>query len=271
MLAMLRARHEDRKDLSDENVILDAARTAGLDMARFREDMKDPTIIPETGKSHMEAVEEHGVFGVPTFIFPNGASAFVKAYVPPDEDAVSMFEDLTDVMSKWKFIGEVKRPQPPWPKGVFALEGPVVRRATPPGKDTGSEVQGPGPAGAGPDPSIVHQRGRPDGAGPRFVRQAGVPGGRGAGRRGHRRAVPPLPGPPRGAVDQAPIVPGQRQHPGPGGPGAAGRAEPEAGPGGRRPAAARTGTRTWRRPWRPSWARPSSTGDSTMPGSSSSA
>lgn len=120
MLAMLRARHEDRKDLSDENVILESAQIAGLDMARFREDMKDPTIIPETGKSHIEAVEEHGVFGVPTFIFPNGASAFLKAYVPPDEDAVSMFEDLTDVMSKWKFIGEVKRPQPPWPKGVFA-------------------------------------------------------------------------------------------------------------------------------------------------------
>ena len=118
-LALLRARHEDRKDLSDENVILAAAQTAGLDMARFREDMRDPAIIPETGKSHIEAVEEHGVFGVPTFIFPNGASAFVKAYIPPDEDAVEMFEDLNDVMSKWKFIGEVKRPQPPWPKGVF--------------------------------------------------------------------------------------------------------------------------------------------------------
>ena len=120
MLAMLRARHEDRKDLSDREVIVEAAQTAGLDMARFREDMADPTILPETGKSHIEAVEEHGVFGVPTFIFPNGASAFIKAYVPPDDEAVEMFEDLTDVMGKWKFIGEMKRPQPPWPKGVFA-------------------------------------------------------------------------------------------------------------------------------------------------------
>jgi hypothetical protein len=119
-LAMLRARHEDRKDLSDESVIMEAAESSGLDMARFREDMKDPAILPETGKSHIEAVEEHGVFGVPTFVFPDGASAFIKAYVPPDEDAVSMFEDLADVMGKWKFIGEVKRPQPPWPKGVFA-------------------------------------------------------------------------------------------------------------------------------------------------------
>ena len=119
-LAMLRARHEDRKDLSDESVIIEAAESSGLDMARFREDMKDPVILPETGKSHIEAVEEHGVFGVPTFVFPDGASAFIKAYVPPDEDAVGMFEDLTDVMGKWKFIGEVKRPQPPWPKGVFA-------------------------------------------------------------------------------------------------------------------------------------------------------
>lgn len=119
-LAMLRARHEDRKDLSDKSVIMEAAESSGLDMARFCDDMKDPTILPETGESHTEAVEEHGVFGVPTFIFPNGTSAFIKTYVPPEEDAVSMFEDLNDVMGKWKFIGELKRPQPPWPKGVFA-------------------------------------------------------------------------------------------------------------------------------------------------------
>jgi predicted DsbA family dithiol-disulfide isomerase len=118
-VALLKARHEDRKDLADRDVILDAARTAGLDMARFREDLEDKSILREMGKSHTEAVEEYGVFGVPTFIFPNGASAFIKAYVPPEDEAVQMFEDLAGVMGKWKYIGEMKRPQPPWPKGVF--------------------------------------------------------------------------------------------------------------------------------------------------------
>jgi hypothetical protein len=118
-LALLKARHEDRKDLSNPEVIMDAAQTGGLDMARFREDLADESILKDLAESHTRAVDEYGVFGVPTFIFPDGTSAFVKAYVPPEEDAVQMFEDLADVMGKWRHIGEVKRPQPPWPKGVF--------------------------------------------------------------------------------------------------------------------------------------------------------
>ena len=119
-LALLKARHEDRKDLSNPEVVTSAAESSGLDMAKFRSDLEDKSIIQDLGKSHTEAVEEHGVFGVPTFIFPDGTSAFLKTYQPPEEDAAEMFENLVNVMGKWKLIGEVKRPQPPWPKGVFA-------------------------------------------------------------------------------------------------------------------------------------------------------
>jgi predicted DsbA family dithiol-disulfide isomerase len=119
-LALLKARHEDRKDLSNPDVIMEAAQVSGLDMDRFREDLADETILKDLGESHTEAVEEHGVFGVPTFIFPSGVACFLKTYQPPGEDAVEMFEEIYNVMGKWKYIGEVKRPQPPWPKGVFA-------------------------------------------------------------------------------------------------------------------------------------------------------
>jgi hypothetical protein len=118
-LALLKARHEDRKDLANREVVLDAARSAGLDMARFLEDLEDKSIIKDIGDSHTEAVEKHGAFGVPTFIFSNGTSAFIKAYNPPKEEALKMFEELMSLASTWNYIGEIKRPQPPWPKGVF--------------------------------------------------------------------------------------------------------------------------------------------------------
>lgn len=119
-LTLLKARHEDRKDLSDPEVITEAAQASGLDVARFREDLTDKSIRQDLGDSHTTAVEEYGVFGVPTLIFPDGTSAFIKAYQPPEEESVAMFESVVGVMSRWNYIGEVKRPQPPWPKGVFA-------------------------------------------------------------------------------------------------------------------------------------------------------
>ena len=111
-LTLLRARHEDRKDLSDPDVIMEAAQASGLDMARFREDLADKSILNVLGESHTRAVEEHGVFGVPTFVFPNGTSTFLKLYPPPPEEAVEMFEAISGVMGKWAYVGEMKRPQP---------------------------------------------------------------------------------------------------------------------------------------------------------------
>ena len=118
-LAMLKARHEDRRDLSDVEVVLEIAESVGLDMARFREDLADESIMKDVGESHTEAVDQYGVFGVPTFIFPNGNTAFLKTYNPPEEEAVPMFEEISGVMGRWKWVAEVKRPQPPWPRGVF--------------------------------------------------------------------------------------------------------------------------------------------------------
>ena len=117
-IAMLKARHEDRKDISDLDVVLDIAESAGLDTARLREEMEDHAIVKAIVESHTEAVEKHGAFGVPTFVFPNGHSAFLKMYYPSAEDSVELYDSLTKLMSQWVNIGEIKRPQPPWPAGV---------------------------------------------------------------------------------------------------------------------------------------------------------
>jgi len=93
---------------------------AELDVARFERDLDDRSTLDDIAESHTKAVEERGVFGTPTFVFENGASAFLKLIKPTSpEEANKAFDALMTIMESNLFVGEVKRPQPPWPKGVF--------------------------------------------------------------------------------------------------------------------------------------------------------
>ena len=118
-IALLKARHEEKADLNDPEVMKASARTAGLDMARFLEDQADPDLLKEIGDSHTKAVEEYGAFGVPTFVFPGGKTAFLKMFIPPDEQALEIYDTMTKVISQFDHVGELKRPQPPWPHEVI--------------------------------------------------------------------------------------------------------------------------------------------------------
>ena len=121
-LALLTARHggQDRAPLNEDDTLIDIAGKSGLDVGKFKDDLTDPKLLEIVGRDHTEAVEEHGVFGTPTFLFENGQSAYVKSFIPPDEEAVEAFEEFTRLFSKRSYIGEIKRPQPPWPKGAVS-------------------------------------------------------------------------------------------------------------------------------------------------------
>ena len=117
---LLRARHEDRSDLGDKELLKRLAGEAGLDVDQFEQDLDDRSTLDEIAASHQQAVEERGVFGTPTFVFEGGGSAFVKLIRPQtDEQAENAFDSLVNLVQNDLFVGEVKRPQPPWPKGVF--------------------------------------------------------------------------------------------------------------------------------------------------------
>lgn len=118
-MALLRSRHEDKNDLMDPAVIDAAAQIAGLDAGQFKEDLLDPDLLKQIGESHTKAVEEYGVFGVPTYVAPNGNAAFVKMFIPPDDEAAGMYDTIKTMVSDHGHIGEVKRPQPPWPHGII--------------------------------------------------------------------------------------------------------------------------------------------------------
>ena len=112
--ALLEGRHENRKDFTEPADIEELARSAGLDMKRFNQDRADRALLKRVGEEHMEAVTQHGVFGVPTFVFENGESFFMRIKAHEDaEEAARTFDGIYQIFVEQPAISEVKRPTKP--------------------------------------------------------------------------------------------------------------------------------------------------------------
>jgi predicted DsbA family dithiol-disulfide isomerase len=115
-MPLLEARHRDRLDLDEIEVIERVAVDSGLDLETFRRDMAAPDILAPLAHDHREAVAEHGVFGTPTFVFPDGASAYVRLAQAPDAaDSERVFDHLYAIAVGEPSILEIKRPRKPSP------------------------------------------------------------------------------------------------------------------------------------------------------------
>jgi predicted DsbA family dithiol-disulfide isomerase len=113
-VTLLNARHVDRKAIDNMDILVDAATKAGLDVDRFKEDIKDPEALKTIAADYEEAKSKHGVFGVPTIVSEDGNAAFVKMMPPPASDkALEVFEGVFDVVSTKPDVLEIKRPEPP--------------------------------------------------------------------------------------------------------------------------------------------------------------
>ena len=118
-MAVLAARHDGgRIRLDRPEPLLEIAEAQGLDADRMARDLDDPSIAAEVASDHTEAVGEHGVFGTPTFLFENGQSVFLKTFIPPQEEAAEALSHFVGLFAQRAYVGEAKRPQPPWPKGA---------------------------------------------------------------------------------------------------------------------------------------------------------
>ncbi|OLE79062.1 MAG: hypothetical protein AUG06_08860 [Actinobacteria bacterium 13_1_20CM_2_65_11] len=112
--ALLRARHHNRLDIDDPEVVEQVAAESGLDLERFRRDIGDPTILQALARDHRHAVAKHGVFGTPTFVFPNGASAYIRlGDAPGGAEALHVYDSLLAVAADEPRILEIKRPTKP--------------------------------------------------------------------------------------------------------------------------------------------------------------
>ncbi|TMC97554.1 MAG: DsbA family protein [Chloroflexi bacterium] len=114
--ALLAARHQARSDIDDVRVIEQVAEDSGLDLERFRLDVDDPSIMQALARDHMQAVAKHGVFGTPTFVFPNGASAYIRlAEAPAGAEAVDLYDRMIGMAADEPRVLEIKRPVRPSP------------------------------------------------------------------------------------------------------------------------------------------------------------
>jgi len=114
--ALLAARHQARSDIDDVRVIEQVAEDSGLDLERFRLDVDDPSIMQALARDHMQAVAKHGVFGTPTFVFPNGASAYIRlAEAPTGAEAVDLYDRRIGMAADEPRVLEIKRPVRPSP------------------------------------------------------------------------------------------------------------------------------------------------------------
>lgn len=112
--ALLRARHEQRRDLDDPAVVEDVAADACLDVARFQSDLGAPEILDSLATDHQQAVRELGVFGTPTFHLPGSGSAYVRVRpAPAGEAALQLFDQLVRVIADEPYLLELKRPRRP--------------------------------------------------------------------------------------------------------------------------------------------------------------
>ncbi len=117
MEKILHAKHVERQDVRTRESIIAIAVTADLDIDHFTMVLDDHESLAQIGIDHEEALT-HGVFGTPTFVFEDGTAAFLKMYTPPEDESLSAFKDFMGIASSRTYFGELKRPQPPWPRGV---------------------------------------------------------------------------------------------------------------------------------------------------------
>lgn len=115
-LPLLHARHRDRLDIDEPGVVEHLADAAGLDLKRFRSDVADPTILEALARDHREGSSQLGVFGTPTFVFEDGAAAYVRlSEVLDGQAALDVFDHVVTVAQSEPRILEIKRPRKPAP------------------------------------------------------------------------------------------------------------------------------------------------------------
>jgi predicted DsbA family dithiol-disulfide isomerase len=112
--ALLTLKHEEGQDHGKRSTLNEAASRAGLDLTRFAADLNDSGLLAEIKNDYIAGREGIGVFGTPTFVFPNGQSAYLRILPPPPADeAIQFWLDFVREVRDRPFLHEIKRPRPP--------------------------------------------------------------------------------------------------------------------------------------------------------------
>ncbi|GMR01962.1 MAG: hypothetical protein BMS9Abin20_0286 [Acidimicrobiia bacterium] len=107
-VALFSARHDEALDVGDEHVIRSVAGGVGLDVEAVADVVATGAPQRTLEAEHMTLVEDHDVFGVPTFI-ANGEAVFVRVM---DRHNVDDLVRIVDMVG-WTNLNEFKRTQIP--------------------------------------------------------------------------------------------------------------------------------------------------------------
>ncbi|HZD69272.1 MAG TPA: DsbA family protein [Actinomycetes bacterium] len=108
-LALFSARHDHGRDLTDPDVLREAVASAGLDPEEVAKVVADGQPAKTLASEHTWGVEQHRVFGVPTFVFDERA-VFIRLMQrkPEPAEARATLERLLDVLTGWQELNELK-------------------------------------------------------------------------------------------------------------------------------------------------------------------
>lgn len=109
-IAMFRARHEESRDLREEDVLRAVLTESGIDADSVMAEVDDGWPLEQYRKEHQAAEEHHRVWGVPTFIAGDRA-VFVRFMSRPDGDADlarTTIERTLDLLTGWPDLNEFK-------------------------------------------------------------------------------------------------------------------------------------------------------------------
>jgi 2-hydroxychromene-2-carboxylate isomerase len=103
-LALFRARHDEGRKLGQEDVLRDVVASVGLDPDQVAEEVWSGRPLKTLAAEHTQAVDEWGVFGVPTFV-EDGDAVFVRFMERGRVDDLERMLGLLD----WSRLNEFKR------------------------------------------------------------------------------------------------------------------------------------------------------------------
>jgi protein-disulfide isomerase-like protein with CxxC motif len=108
--AMFAARHDEGRDIRDEDVVRNVLQANGADPDAVFNELAAGQTLKAFRTEHERAVADHHVFGVPTFI-ADGQAVFVRVMDRPRGDADrarTTIERVLDLLATWPELNEFK-------------------------------------------------------------------------------------------------------------------------------------------------------------------
>lgn len=111
---MFQTRHGEFTVNGERPSVRQIAEIAGLDMNRYDRDVADRSLLARIGEDYEYARANLGVFGVPTLVFENDESAYIKILPKPEKnEAVKVWDEVYQTIVGRPNIYEIKRPTSP--------------------------------------------------------------------------------------------------------------------------------------------------------------